>query len=87
MTINIAQQIRDVRAALGLTQARLADAAGLTRQQVADWETSRSRPLAEDYLKIMALVPNTVLILRDQLASSDQEGQVCCKATKRAGRG
>lgn len=57
MKIDIPKHIKEIRTKLGLTQSELAKRAGLSRQQIADWETNRGRPLAEDYFKIVALEP------------------------------
>ena len=39
---DMAERIRSSRAALGITQADLAEAVGVTRSAVAQWETGRS---------------------------------------------
>ncbi len=53
--LSISKQIKTMRHAMEMSQEALAQEAGLKRQQIADWETNRGRPLAEDYLKIMAV--------------------------------
>jgi len=42
---------------LGLSQARLAEKISVTRCQIADYETRRTRVAADDWERIKALVP------------------------------
>ena len=55
-TINIPQAIKSVRAKLKISQRELADRIGITRSRIADYETSRSRIPAEDWIKIHQLL-------------------------------
>jgi transcriptional regulator with XRE-family HTH domain len=54
-TPNIAEIIRDVRKSLNLTQPKFAKLLGLTRSQIADYETGRSMIRGDNLLRIMAL--------------------------------
>ncbi len=55
--ITIPQQIKTIRANLGLTQQALADKIpSLNRQKIADYETGRGRISAENMDKIRSLI-------------------------------
>lgn len=54
-TPNVSQIIKDVRKSLNLTQPKFASLLGLTRTQIADYETGRSMIRGDNLLRIMAL--------------------------------
>lgn len=50
--LRLPQAVREMRRALGLTQARFAERFGLTRQQVIDLELGRANPTQETLQRI-----------------------------------
>lgn len=49
----VKESIREIRSNAGMSQTCFAVAVGLTRTQIADYETGRSMPRADTYLKIL----------------------------------
>lgn len=54
MRVDVAAQLRSARRAAGLTQAALADRAGLDRVSVARYEAGTVMPAADTYLTLLA---------------------------------
>lgn len=71
----IGLRLRAIRAAVGMTQASLADAAGLTFQQIQKYETGKSRLSASMLCRFADIlrVPPAVLL---PPAASDPEGRM-----------
>lgn len=59
----LGSRIRDARKAVGLTQAELADAAGLTRASVANIEAGRQKVLVHHLVSIAATTESSVASL------------------------
>jgi len=62
---DMATRIRTARAVLGITQAELADAVGVTRSAVAQWETGRSGQVGGTLTKlaeVLGVTPSYLLI-------------------------
>ena len=61
----MAERIRSARAALGITQAGLAEAVGVTRSAVAQWETGRSGQVGSTLTRlaeILGVSPDYLLL-------------------------
>jgi len=59
MEINIAEQIKAKRREMKLSQKKFALLKGFSRCQIADWETGRSQPNAENYLRVINDTPTS----------------------------
>lgn len=54
MATGLGERIRDARRAMGLTQAQLAVAVGVTRSAVAQWETGRAGQVGGNLARLAA---------------------------------
>jgi transcriptional regulator with XRE-family HTH domain len=54
MATGLGERIRDARRAIGLTQAQLAAAVGVTRSAVAQWETGRAGQVGANLARVAA---------------------------------
>ena len=63
-TQTLGERIRAARQAAGLSQEKLAERLGLTRQAVTKWETGQSAPSTENLLRLAEVlgVPMTALL-------------------------
>lgn len=58
--MTIAKRIRERRLNLGLTQQQVADAFGINKASVAEWESGRTQPTSERLVKLAEALQTTV---------------------------
>ena len=64
--LNLGQRIKDCRQAAGISQEKVAELVGVSRQAVTKWETGQSAPSTENLFKLAEIFGTTVdLILND----------------------
>ena len=69
-TETLGERIRAARQAAGLSQEKLAEQLGLTRQAVTKWETGQSAPSTENLLRLAEVLGVPVTALLGEAASS-----------------
>ncbi len=69
-TQTLGERIRAARQAAGLSQEKLAERLGLTRQAVTKWETGQSAPSTENLLRLAEVLGVPVTALLGEEASS-----------------
>ena len=67
-TQDLGARIRAARQAAGLSQEKLAERLGLTRQAVTKWETGQSAPSTENLLRLAEVLGVPVSTLLDEAA-------------------
>ena len=68
----LGERIRDARRAAGLSQEKLAERVGVTRQAVTKWENGQSAPSTENLLRLAEVLHTPVETLLDAAADSGQ---------------
>ena len=71
-TETLGERIRAARQAAGLSQEKLAERLGLTRQAVTKWETGQSAPSTENLLRLAEVLGVPVTALLDASAPEQQ---------------
>lgn len=71
-TQTLGERIRAARQAAGLSQEKLAERLGLTRQAVTKWETGQSAPSTENLLRLAEVLGVPVTALLDASAPEQQ---------------
>lgn len=68
--MSLGERIKEQRKSSGLSQEKLAEFVGVSRQAVTKWETGQSAPSTENLFKLAEIFGTTVDIL---LASDEDE--------------
>lgn len=74
--MTLGERIRTCRQQAGMSQEKVAELVGISRQSVTKWETNRSAPSTENLFKLAEIFGTTVDLLLPEKAADEESNTI-----------